>query len=86
MSANEEIAVIVENICDRTHFVRTHDIQAIRRGKWLADDLHEIVAALSRGDHDDAASRIDRFLQMQIDRLPEVLPKALAAIFLKESN
>jgi len=82
MPANVEIARIITNICDRTHYMRVWDLRERQAGYVLSDLLTRLLDSLDRDDHETVRNIVVALLSAQIDRLPVVLPKALAAAFM----
>jgi hypothetical protein len=82
MPANVEIARIIRNICDRTHYMRVWDLRERQTGYVLSDVLRRLLDSLDLDDHETVTNIVVALLSAQIDRLPVVLPKALAAAFM----
>jgi len=86
MPANVELARIITNICDRTHYMRVWDLRERQTGYVLSDLLTRLLDSLDRDDRETATSIVVTLLSAQIERLPDVLPKALAAAFMGRSD
>jgi DNA-binding GntR family transcriptional regulator len=82
MSNSGALIEIIDNICDRTHFVRIWEVRENARDHSLALQFLTLLDALERGDGNGAAAIVSRCFYRQKEDLPNAVAKALASIFI----
>ncbi|WP_082066092.1 GntR family transcriptional regulator [Agrobacterium arsenijevicii] len=86
MSGSGVMIEIIGNICDRTHFVRTFEVRESTREYSLSQQFLALLDCLDRGDGNGAAAIISRCFHRQKESLPHAVGKAIASIFMHDSN
>ncbi|KQS71614.1 hypothetical protein ASG39_20310 [Rhizobium sp. Leaf371] len=86
MSGSTVLFDIIDNICDRTHFVRTWEVRESTRDYVLSEQFLALLDCLERGDGHGAAAIVTSCFHRQKDDLPNAVAKAIAWIFMHGSN
>jgi DNA-binding GntR family transcriptional regulator len=87
LSENEAMMHALDNANDRTHYVRTIDLEDSERGSEVQRSIEELSFALRRKDAATGIAVLKRDLDEQIDRMPtlvkEGINRAYASLYLR---
>ena len=77
ISKNRTMTNLARNVNERTHYVRTIDMEASPRLKEIVRNVEEVVSALQCRDAMRAISILERELQSQLEVMPDVVREGL---------
>jgi len=77
ISKNRTMTVLARNANERTHYVRTIDMETTARLKEIVRNVEEVLSALQSRDASGAIAILERELQSQLDVMPDVVREGL---------
>jgi DNA-binding FadR family transcriptional regulator len=67
VSQNEAMMSVLENFIDRTHYVRTLDLQTPERADEITDRFRALAQSLRREDTNEALTHLERLLERKLE-------------------